>query len=168
MNNRQTLAARLAGQRLARQARLRRLVTRPPRRLNPLGVFLCAAGLCLLFASLALAGRGWHAPAPTQTHPAPANAGHPAARLVVVTATHAPLESVDLRRVCTHTPAGRLHVRFEPGERSEVRGYLAEGETIWLDDQSVPQSLRDGSQWLHLAAPVAGWVNARYVCTTER
>jgi hypothetical protein len=168
MNNRQTLADRLAGQRLARQARLRTLVTRPPRGLRPTGILLCTAGMFLLFSSLVLAGRVIHPPAPTQPKAVPVFNGHPAAVLIVVTATHAPLESVDVRRVCTRTQAGRLHVRFEPGEGSDVRGYLAEGESVWLDEQSAPQSLRDGSQWLRLAAPVAGWVNARYVCTTER
>jgi hypothetical protein len=70
-------------------------------------------------------------------------------------------------KVCTNIPDGRLHVRFTAGDGSEVRGYLAEGESVQvaldpadkLDSQTIKDNL-----WLHISFPVAGWVNARYVC----
>ena len=36
----------------------------------------------------------------------------------------------DLRHVCTGVPGGHLHVRLTPGQGSEVRGYLIDGETV--------------------------------------
>jgi len=73
-------------------------------------------------------------------------------------------------QVCTDIPDGRLHVRFTAGDGSEVRGYLAEGETVQaaltsenkLDSQTIRSEL-----WLHILSPVAGWVNARYLCELE-
>jgi hypothetical protein len=64
-------------------------------------------------------------------------------------------------QVCTNIPQGRLHVRFAAGEGSDVRGYLAEGETIQAatDSQTI-----HGELWLRLLSPVAGWVNAHYLC----
>jgi hypothetical protein len=52
-------------------------------------------------------------------------------------------------------------VRFAAGEGSEVRGYLAEGETVQFTTDS--QTIR-GELWLRLSAPIAGWVNAHYLC----
>jgi hypothetical protein len=68
--------------------------------------------------------------------------------------------------VCTDIPDGRLHVRFAAGEGSEVRGYLVEGETV----QFVPASndkMIQGELWLHISSPIAGWVNARYLCKSN-
>ena len=73
-------------------------------------------------------------------------------------------------KVCTDIPDGRLHVRFMAGDGSEVRGHLAEGETVQaaitsdnkLDSQTIRSEL-----WLRILSPVAGWVNARYLCTLE-
>ncbi len=70
-------------------------------------------------------------------------------------------------KVCTNIPDGRLHVRFTAGDGSEVRGYLAEGESVQvvldsagkLDSQTIKDNL-----WLRISFPIAGWVNARYVC----
>ncbi len=73
-------------------------------------------------------------------------------------------------RVCTNIPDGRLHVRFSVGDGSEVRGYLAEGESVQiaLDPAGAPDSQTIRSElWLHILSPVAGWVNARYLCKSE-
>ena len=70
-------------------------------------------------------------------------------------------------QVCTDIPNGRLHVRFTAGEGSEVRGYLIEGETVQASHNSDGEMIQDG-QWLHISSPVAGWVNARYVCKQEK
>ena len=79
------------------------------------------------------------------------------------TATAAPV----IMQVCTDIPNGRLHVRFTAGEGSEVRGYLIEGETVQVSRNSDGGMIQDG-QWLHISSPVAGWVNARYVCKQEK
>jgi hypothetical protein len=71
------------------------------------------------------------------------------------------------KQVCTHIPNGRLHVRFAAGEGSEVRGYLAEGETIQLAPATDGRTLQ-GELWLPISYPIAGWVNARFVCTQEK
>ena len=70
-------------------------------------------------------------------------------------------------QVCTDIPNGRLHVRFTAGEGSEVRGYLVEGETVQGSPNSDGEMIQDG-QWVHISSPVAGWVNARYVCKPEK
>ena len=81
-------------------------------------------------------------------------------------ATTAPAAPVAMQ-ICTHIPNGRLHVRFAAGDGSEVRGYLAEGEIVQLaptpSDKTIP-----GEVWLPIAYPIAGWVNARFVCKPEK
>ena len=68
--------------------------------------------------------------------------------------------------VCTDIPNGRLHVRFAAGEGSEVRGYLAEGETVQLALEPNNQMIQ-AELWQRISAPIAGWVNARYLCNSE-
>ena len=68
--------------------------------------------------------------------------------------------------VCTDIPNGRLHVRFAAGEGSEVRGYLAEGETVQLALEPDNQMIQD-ELWQYISSPIAGWVNARYLCKSE-
>ena len=83
--------------------------------------------------------------------------------------TTAPATPVTLK-VCTDIPEGRLHVRFAAGDGSEVRGYLAEGEAVQValaSDGELDSQMIQGSQWLRLSSPVAGWVNARYLCKSE-
>ncbi len=70
-------------------------------------------------------------------------------------------------QVCTDIPNGRLHVRFTAGEGSEVRGYLIEGDTVQVSPNPDGGMIQDG-EWLHITSPVAGWVNARYVCQQEK
>lgn len=64
-------------------------------------------------------------------------------------------------RVCTNMPGGRLNVRFQPGSKSEVRGYLAEGEIVAL---SGDRQEADGSVWVELSSPIEGWVNQSFLC----
>ena len=68
--------------------------------------------------------------------------------------------------VCTDIPNGRLHVRFVAGEKSEVRGYLAEGETVQVAIDPNREMIQ-GDLWLRISSPIAGWVNARYLCKSE-
>jgi hypothetical protein len=73
-------------------------------------------------------------------------------------------------KVCTDIPDGRLHVRFAAGEGSEVRGYLAESETVQLalaSDQGLDSQMIQGELWKRIVSPVAGWVNARFLCELE-
>jgi hypothetical protein len=72
-----------------------------------------------------------------------------------------------MRRVCTDIPNGRLHVRFAAGDGSEVRGYLVEGETVQLEPSLDSKMIQD-NLWLPIAFPIAGWVNARFVCKQEK
>ncbi len=72
--------------------------------------------------------------------------------------------------VCTDIPDGRLHVRFAAGDGSEVRGYLTEGEAVQiaLDPNSeLDSQIIKGNLWVRISFPVAGWVNARYLCKSE-
>ena len=68
--------------------------------------------------------------------------------------------------VCTDIPNGRLNVRFAAGEGSEVRGYLAEGETVQLALEPAGEVIQ-GELWQYISSPIAGWVNARYLCKSE-
>lgn len=67
-------------------------------------------------------------------------------------------------RVCTDIPDGRLHVRFAAGDGSEVRGYLAEDESVLPTANT--ETLK-GETWQQITSPIAGWVNARYLCPAE-
>jgi hypothetical protein len=84
-----------------------------------------------------------------------------------VSMSPAATDAAVIMQVCTDVPNGRLHVRFAAGEGSEVRGYLIEGETVQVSRNSDGRMIQDG-QWLHISSPVAGWVNARYVCKQEQ
>lgn len=81
-------------------------------------------------------------------------------------ATTVPATPVTMQ-ICTHIPNGRLHVRFAAGDSSEVRGYLAEGETVQLAPATDSKTLQ-GELWLSISYPIVGWVNARFVCTQEK
>lgn len=83
--------------------------------------------------------------------------------------TTAPATPVAMQ-VCTNIPDGRLHVRFAAGGGSEVRGYLAEGETVQIalaSDDELNSQMIQGDLWLRISSPIAGWVNARYLCKSE-
>lgn len=67
--------------------------------------------------------------------------------------------------VCTNTPNGKLHVRFAPGDKSEVRGYLTEKESVILSGERKEVGER---LWVKLSRPIEGWVNADYLCEVER
>ena len=67
-------------------------------------------------------------------------------------------------KVCTNIVGGKLHVRFEPGNNSEVRGYLTEGEIVTVGEK---REERDGSPWIQLSDPIQGWVNANYLCSAN-
>lgn len=84
----------------------------------------------------------------------------------IATSTTAPtlMATPVAMRVCTDIPDGRLHVRFAAGDGSEVRGYLTEGETVLLASET--ETLQ-GEVWEQITSPIAGWVNARYLCPSE-
>jgi len=56
---------------------------------------------------------------------------------------------------------GWVHVRFAPGDDQPVRGYLTEGETVFLDSE------QSTDMWAHLSFPISGWVDARFLCEAE-
>jgi len=93
-------------------------------------------------------------------------AASPSASSSKSTATTVPATPIAMQ-ICTHIPNGRLHVRFAAGEGSEVRGYLAEGETVQLAPATDSKTLQ-GELWLPISYPITGWVNARFVCTQEK
>lgn len=72
--------------------------------------------------------------------------------------------------VCTDITDGRLHVRFAAGRGSEVRGYLTEGEAVQIalaSDDELNSQMIQSDLWLRISSPIAGWVNARYLCKSE-
>jgi hypothetical protein len=66
--------------------------------------------------------------------------------------------------VCTNIPGGKLNVRLEAGNQSDVRGYLSEGETVTTSGE---RKELDGSLWVRLSHPIEGWVNAIYLCNVK-
>ena len=125
-------------------------------------VILLASGAAMFFAVR------WTTPRPEGTAMTSPSAS-PSASTSALVSTGTPA-AVPAVRVCTEIPDGRLHVRFAAGEGGEVRGYLAEGETVQvafdpageLDTQIIKDSL-----WIRISFPVAGWVNAHYICELE-
>lgn len=59
--------------------------------------------------------------------------------------------------VCTGIADGHLNVRIRPGHEASVVGTLPEAASI------SPIGQRN-SNWLEINAPLAGWVNAKFVC----
>lgn len=83
----------------------------------------------------------------------------------VVPAITATEEIVEIGlKVCTHVAGGKLHVRIAPGDTSDVRGYLLDGESVTPGAES--RNI-EGSLWLKLSSPIEGWVNAKYLCEFE-
>ncbi len=84
---------------------------------------------------------------------------------VSVTVTNPATVAVELveiaATVCTNIPGGKLHVRFEAGDKSDVRGYLAEGEIVTISEEHQEF---DGNSWVKLTHPIEGWVNSKYLC----
>ena len=72
------------------------------------------------------------------------------------------VESNMTRKVCTSVPSGKLNVRFEAGDQSDVRGYLTEGEIVTLSGEYIELN---GSLWIKLSHPIEGWVNTKFICT---
>ena len=147
--------------------RARRLSAQPPapslrkRGRDLLGVLaviviLVASGAAMFFAVQ------WTAPKPEGT----ATTSPSASPLASTSTNTVPtfVATPAAMKVCTDIPDGRLHVRFAAGDGSEVRGYLTEGETVLL--ASDTETIK-GEVWKQITSPVAGWVNARYLCTSE-
>lgn len=84
---------------------------------------------------------------------------------VSVTVTNPVTVAVELvehtATVCTNIPDGKLNVRFEAGDKSDVRGYLAEGEIVTISEEHQEF---DGNSWVKLTHPIEGWVNSKYLC----
>ena len=87
---------------------------------------------------------------------------------VPVTMTVSPIAVIEPAtanaKVCTNISGGKLNVRFEAGEQSDVRGYLAEGEIVTISEE---REELDGTLWVKLFHPIEGWVNAIYLCEVE-
>jgi hypothetical protein len=158
MSTRDQLEKTLAQQRLARA---QRAYPPAPRKsqdlLGALAVIaiLAASGAALFFA-VDLTTPKTDGTATLLPSPLPSPSASP---LASATATF--MVTPVAMKVCTDIPDGRLHVRFTAGEGSEVRGYLAEGEAVQItpDSQTIRSKL-----WRRISSPVAGWVNARYLC----
>ncbi|MBK6298672.1 MAG: hypothetical protein IPF48_12270 [Sphingomonadales bacterium] len=122
-------------------------------------VILLASGAAMFFAVQ------WTTPRPEGAETTSLSAS-PTASTSALVSTGAPAAV----KVCTEIPDGRLHVRFTAGDGGEVRGYLAEGEPVQvaldpageLDAQIIKDNL-----WIRISFPVAGWVNAHYICELE-
>ncbi len=135
-----------------------------PRRKNKgqavMGVLFILLGLGLIFLTpVALVRLSPSAVSPTQAAN-PLEIPSAAIRPATATPPPQPPPTPSTRVVCVSI--GWLHVRFGPSKNQPVRGYLTRGETVVLD------SIQGNDAWVHLSSPVAGWVDARYLCEGER
>ncbi len=125
-------------------------------------VILIASGAAMFFAMQ------WTAPKPVVTATTSFSASPSASASKSISPTF--MATPVAMKVCTDIPDGRLHVRFSAGDGSEVRGYLTEGEAVQiaLDPNSeLDSQIIKGNLWVRISFPVAGWVNARYLCKSE-
>ena len=86
----------------------------------------------------------------------PAQTQQPSLTSPVVSVEPSPISAstqVLTLKVCTNIVGGKLHVRFEAGHNSDVRGYLAEGEIVTVGEK---REERDGSLWIQLSDPIEG------------
>ena len=102
---------------------------------------------------------GLYTPIPSPFAPTPS----PVLLIETPTVTPAFATAVSLV-VCTNIPAGRLHVRFDPGDDGEVRGYLEEGEMVIPGEEMMQM---ESGRWIKLSHPIVGWVNAKYLCEVK-
>lgn len=174
--NRAELEEQLGQQRARRLARKQTATSVPRRRgrgwssvFTLLGILFASVGVFVGMMFLSAASTGASS-APTAT----SASLQTAILLAVPPSTKMPIVATDvvvLAQVCTNIPEGRLRVHFKPGNGSEVRGYLAEGEEVQIvlspDGEIESQSIQ-GSQWELLASPVEGWVNAIYICEAQQ
>jgi hypothetical protein len=130
---------------------------------NLISLILYTSILAAIFGVLMLQGHLEHrakknalpSPSPTTTQ-ARAETATP----TLPTATHAAAASPtpeNLWQVCTGIPNGHLHVREKPGHQAPILGVLTESTSI------TPTGQRD-SDWLEISAPLAGWVNSKFLC----
>jgi hypothetical protein len=162
--NKDELKAKLEEQRKWRERRPSPAVVKP-RRSIPVAqlalAFFFVPGM--LYAAWALASyfsSNETAPAPLET-----NTSAPLAS----TATAASTEQTTITMtVCAGGfDAAKLHVRFEAGLKGDVRGYLAEGETVIvpLGERGEPiTKLMDDVRWTFIQSPIIGWVSASHLC----
>ena len=146
----------------ARRNASRKLVA-SPRRKNKgqavMGVLFILLGLGLIFLTLAALVRLSPSVMPPTQAASPLEI--PSATIRPATATPPPQTSPTLSSRVVCVSIGWVHVRFGPGDDQPVRGYLAEGETVVLDSD------QGNGDWMRLSSPVAGWVDARYLCEGE-
>ena len=146
----------------ARRNASRKLVA-SPRRKNKgqavMGVLFILLGLGLIFLTLAALVRLSPSVMPPTQAASPLEI--PSATIRPATATPPPQPSPTLSSRVVCFSIGWVHVRFGPGDDQPVRGYLAEGETVVLDSD------QGNGDWMRLSSPVAGWVDARYLCEGE-
>lgn len=104
---------------------------------------------------------------PNETTPAPleTNTSIPITSTAATTSTE---QKTITMTVCAGGFEGaKLHVRFEPGLKGDVRGYLTEGETVTvpLEAQGEPiTKLMDDVRWTFIQSPIIGWVSASHLC----
>jgi len=124
------------------------------------GVLFILLGLGLIFLTLAALVRLSPSAMPPTQAASPLEI--PSATIRPATATPPPQPSPTLSSRVVCFSIGWVHVRFGPGNNQPVRGYLAEGETVILDSD------QGNGDWMRLSSPIAGWVDARYLCEGER
>ena len=166
MKSRAELEEILAAQRANRRT-LSPVPTLRKRGRNLLGalaviVILVASGVAMFFAVQ------WTTPKPVSTETTSPSVSPLTSTSTNISPTF--MATPVAMKVCTDIPDGRLHVRFSAGDGSEVRGYLTEGEAVQiaLDPNSeLDSQIIKGNLWVRISFPVAGWVNARYLCKLE-
>ena len=147
----------------ARRSASRKAVA-SPRRKNKgqavMGVLFILLGLGLIFLTLAALVRLSPSVMPPTQAASPLEIPSATIRPATATPPPQPSPTPSTRVVCVSI--GWVHVRFGPGNNQPVRGYLTEGETVILDSD------QGNGDWMRLSSPVAGWVDARYLCETEK
>ena len=124
------------------------------------GVLFILLGLGLIFLTLAALVRLSPSAMPPTQAASPLEIPSATIRPATATPPPQPSPTPSTRVVCVSI--GWVHVRFGPGDDQPVRGYLTEGETVILDSD------QGNGDWMRLSSPVAGWVDARYLCETEK
>jgi len=124
------------------------------------GVLFILLGLGLIFLTLAALVRLSPSAMPPTQAASPLEIPSATIRPTYPLPPPQPSPTPSTRVVCVSI--GWVHVRFGPGDDQPVRGYLTEGETVILDSD------QGNGDWMRLSSPVAGWVDARYLCETEK
>jgi hypothetical protein len=160
--NKDELKAKLEEQRKWREHHPSPAAPKPRRSIAPLALAFFFVP-SMLYAAWALAPYF----SSNETAPVPLETNTSASLVSAATAASTEQTTITMTVCAGGFDTAKLHVRFAAGLKGDVRGYLAEGETVIvpLGERGEPiTKLMDDVRWTFIRSPIIGWVSASHLC----